>query len=279
MAFQTNPTEESLRRVFLQGFAARDLAEPLASFDATADIKDVREFMVNRPLRVVGVRIDGLVAGYVLQDELDERSLLEQSLEFEDAVVIAGSVSFQEVVSRLNQHRFLVVTAIGQPTGVIVRDDIEKAPMRMWLFGMVTLVEMRITRVVRESYPNDSWMDLISESRLTKARQLQDERARRLRSVDLVDCLQLGDKGQLLARSTELRERHWNRSRRQIEKVIKELERLRNNLAHSQDIVAENWDAIVRLADTLDLIVEGPKHLAIKNSLTPYDGPIARDPT
>jgi len=270
MTLESDPTEESLRRVFLQGFAARDVAEPLASFDVTAGLKTVQEFMVKRPLRVVGIRINGLVSGYVLQDEFDGRPLVQQLRSFDESVVIAGSVSFQEVVTKLNQDPFLVVTALGQPTGVIVRDDLEKAPMRMWLFGMVTLVEMRITRVIRESFPQDGWTDQVSESRLTKARQLQEERSRRKRTVDLIDCLQLGDKGQLIARSTELRERHWHRSRRQIEKVIKELERLRNNLAHSQDIVAENWDAIVRLAETLDLILEPPKHLPVENSLTPY---------
>ena len=275
MSAQTDPTEESLRRVFLEGFAARDLAEPLASFDSTTDVRTVREFMVNRPLRVVGIRVNGLIAGYVVQDDIDERPLTEQRREFDDAIVITSSAPFHEIVSRLNQDRFLIITALGQPVGVIVRDDLEKAPMRMWLFGMVTLVEMRITRIIRESYENDAWVEFVSESRLAKAHQLQKERSRRNRSVDLIDCLQLGDKGQLVARSSELRERHWNRSRRQIEKVIKELERLRNNLAHSQDIVAESWDAIVRLSETLDVILEPPRHLAVKNSLTPYEQPTA----
>ena len=266
----TDPTEESLRRVFLEGFAARDLAEPLASFDATTDVQVVRKFMVDRPLRVVGIRINGLIAGYVEQDEIGERSLREQIIPFADEIVVTSSTPFQDIVSRLDQHRFLTVTALSQPVGVIVRNDLEKAPMRMWLFGMVTLVEMRITRVIRESYGNNEWTEIVSASRLEKAVQLQNERSRRNRAVDLIDCLQLGDKGQLLARSAELRERYWNRSRKWIEKVIKELERLRNNLAHSQDIITENWDAIVRLSETLDRILEAPGNLPAKNSLTPY---------
>jgi hypothetical protein len=273
MSPQTDPTEESLRRVFLEGFAARDLAEPLASFDATTDVQVVRDFMVNRPLRVVGIRVNGLITGYVTQDDIDDRPLSEQIVEFAAASVIPSSAPFQEIVSRLNLDPFLVVTSLGQPVGVIVRDDLEKAPMRMWLFGMVTLVEMRITRVIRESYGDETWVEFISASRLEKARQLQDERSRRNQSIDLIDCLQMGDKGQLLARSPDLRERFWNRSRRRIEKIIKELERLRNNLAHSQGIVVENWNAIVRLSETLDLILEAPRNLPSKNSLTPHGEP------
>ncbi|MEO2015640.1 MAG: hypothetical protein ABGZ53_14850 [Fuerstiella sp.] len=227
--------------------------------------------MVNRPLRVVGIRVNGLITGYVEQDDVDDRRLSEQVIPFAEAIVITSSTPFQDVVSRLNQDRFLTVTALGQPVGVIVRNDLEKAPMRMWLFGMVTLVEMRITQIIRESFGNDAWTEGISKSRLEKAVQLQNERSRRNRSVDLIDCLQLGDKGQLLARSSELRERYWNRSRNRIEKVIKELERLRNNLAHSQDIITENWNAIVRLSETLDRILEAPENLPAKSSLTPYD--------
>ena len=270
MSNPTDPTEESLRRVFLEGFAARDLAEPLASFDVTTDVQIVRQFMVDRPLRVVGVRVDGLIAGYVEQDEIDDRPLSEQIIPFAESIVITTSTAFQEIVARLDQDRFLTVTALGQPVGVIVRNDLEKAPMRMWLFGMVTLVEMRITRIIREAYADDAWTEVVSESRLNKAVQLQNERSRRNRAVDLIDCLQLGDKGQLLARSTELRERYWNRSRKWIEKVIKELERLRNNLAHSQDIITENWNAIVRLSETLDRILEAPGNLPAQSSLTPY---------
>ena len=177
MSNPTDPTEESLRRVFLEGFAARDLAEPLASFDATTDVQSVRKFMVNRPLRVVGIRMDGLIKGYVEQDEIDDRPLSEQIIPFAESIVITTSTAFQEIVARLDQDRFLTVTALGQPVGVIVRNDLEKAPMRMWLFGMVTLVEMRITRIIREAYADDAWTEVVSESRLNKAIQLQNERS------------------------------------------------------------------------------------------------------
>ena len=255
MSYPQTSTEGSLRRVFLEGFAARDLAEPLASFDATSNTQIVREFLESRPLRVVGVRVDGLVTGYLEQEHINDQPLSEQKIPLSDAAMLTTLAPFQDIVQGLNERRFLLITGLGQPVGVIVRDDLQKAPMRMWLFGMVTLFEMKLTRVLREFYANESWVELVSESRLEKAKQLQSERSRRNQSIDLMDCLQLGDKGQLFSRSSELRKNHWDRSRRQIESAVKELERLRNNLAHSQDIVSENWDAIVRLAEALDLLL------------------------
>lgn len=270
MSLPENTTEESVRRVFHEGFAARDLAEPLASFDVTTDTRRVRRFMVNRPLRVVGIRDNGLVTGYVEQDEITDQPLAEQAIPLAEASVLTTSAPFQEIITRLDSNRFLIITALGQPTGVIVRNDLQKHPMRMWLFGMVTLFDMKITRLLRGFFGDDGWVQHVSESRLEKAKQLQSERARRKQSVDLMDCLQLGDKGQLMARSGELRERYWNRSRRHIDRVIKQLERLRNNLAHSQDIVTENWEAIVRIAETLDLLFDAPGALPANASFTPH---------
>ena len=45
-------------------------------------------------------------------------------------------------------------------------------------------------------------------------------------------------------------------SRRRGEQTIKDLEKLRNNLAHSQDIVTCDWDTIVRLESGMVTTVE-----------------------
>ena len=40
------------------------------------------------------------------------------------------------------------------------------------------------------------------------------------------------------------------------DEVVKSFETLRNNLAHSQDIVAFDWDTIVGLANNLERVIE-----------------------
>ena len=266
---RTPTTIQSLRRVFYDSFVARDLAEPLASFDRTADVGIVREFMVSRPLTVVGLREFGVMTGYIEQDHIDDRPLGQQLVDLSEATIVTTNTSLRDIVQRLNDNRFVLVSTLGQPVGVIVRADLEKPPMRMWLFGMITLFEMSITRIIDREYPNDAWNELVSEARLKKAQELQAERARRNQPVTLLDCLQLSDKGQLFGRSDELRTRHWNRSRREINKVVKEIESLRNNLAHSQPFIEENWDVIVRLSVTLDRLLEIPADFFSKDSLKP----------
>ena len=255
MSHNHNNTEESLRRVFLEGFSARDLAEPLVSFDLANDTETILGLSERQLLPVIGLRVDGLVTSYVEREKLDGRPLKDQAVALENANSLKTSAPFQDIIGILNKSPFLLVIGFGQPIGTIVRDDLQKAPMRMWLFGMVTLFEMKLTGILRGHYSNESWTELVSEARLEKAKQLQEERLRRNKSIDLIDCLQLGDKGQLFSRASELRARHWDTSRRQIESTVKEFEGLRNNLAHSQDIITENWEAIVRLSGSLDTLL------------------------
>ena len=78
------------------------------------------------------------------------------------------------------------------------------------------------------------------------------ERQRRHRAVELLDCLQLSDKGRIVARDDRILARTVFTSRRQAEDGVRLLEALRNNLAHAQDVVSTDWEAVVLLSGHLD---------------------------
>jgi len=111
----------------------------------------------------------------------------------------------------------------------------------------VTLIEMRFGELIERHCPGDSWRQYLSESRLQKAQNLLEERRRRNQALALSDCLQFADKAQIIARNEEVRKLTVFPSRRQAEEAAKRLERLRNNLAHSQDILTSDWGTIVQL--------------------------------
>lgn len=123
---------------------------------------------------------------------------------------------------------------------------------------MITLLEMRFVRLIEASCPSDSWIESLSEGRVRKADAVLSERSRGNPHVRLVDCLQFADKVQVIASRAETRVLTRFESKRRAENVGKRLERLRNNLAHSQDVVIEDWDTIVDLAENLDSLVEAP---------------------
>ena len=252
---------QSLRRVFNQSFSAHDIAEPLVSFDTTSSAAEVRALATEKLFEVVGLRDEGLIVGFVKRDELADGVCADHLHAIDDSQVVPDTAPLVTVVLGLRDAPRLFVSLLGRVGGIITRSDLQKPPVRMWLFGMVTLIEMRFSHLITQLCPNDSWKSFLSEGRVSKAQELLAERTRRNQDLDLLDCIQFSDKGQIVARSEELRATTRFESRRQIEQVFKGLERLRNNLAHSQDIITSDWDMIVMLAENLESILLGPPGL------------------
>ncbi|OUT55014.1 MAG: hypothetical protein CBB71_20950 [Rhodopirellula sp. TMED11] len=257
----SSSTVKSLRRVFQQAFVVHDIAESLVSFDANTPAQDVLQLMHAQRLEIVGLRIDGRMRGYIERAELADGTCADYMQPFVDEIVILDSSPIPEVVLRLRQRRRLFVSVLGQVGGIVSRSDLQKPPVRMWLFGMVTLIEMRFNHLIERCCDEESWKEYLSAGRIQKAEQLLEERKRRSQELTLADCLQFSDKAQIVARQTELRKMTRFESRNQLEKAAKMLEKLRNNLAHSQDIISSDWEAIVALSENLDSVLDGPPGL------------------
>jgi hypothetical protein len=244
--------QHHLRQVFIENFSAADIAEPLASFDAGTSATEVLAVMTRRAYKVAGIRKDGTICGYVRQEELALGACGDVLHPFEEDEVVADSLGFPELVRRLNDRPWLFINVLGQVGGIVTKTDLQKPPVRMWLFGMITIIEMALTRLIETAYPDSSWRQSLSEGRLQKAEALLEERRRRNQELDLLDCLQFSDRGQIVLRNEELRKRAGFVSRSRGEQTVKELEALRNNLAHSQDIIACDWDIIVKLTGYME---------------------------
>ena len=250
-----------LKRLFLEGFSAMDLAEPLVSFDAEARAEDVKKYMVIKDFDLVGVRINGLVSGYVNQTDLEDGCCGDYYREFTpDDDLVPDTANLTEVVKSLAINRQCFVTILDQVGAIITMSDLEKPPMRMFLFGMITLGEMMMTEIIRQRYADESWQEYVSDQRLQKAKELQKLRLSQGQKVDLIDCLQYGDKGWILTYDADFRAALGIVSRKEMRKTLKELESLRNNLAHTQEIIPTGWPRIViacsRLENNLEKVFD-----------------------
>jgi hypothetical protein len=260
-------SDETLN-LFLHSFSARNLAVPLPSCDEGASADALHEAMTAQRTDVVGVRQRGVLTGWVSRESVDASSGASTQ-PFHPTMLVSDGATLNEVIERLSWHPFVFVRSFGQIAGLIRRDDLDRPAMRMWLFGLVTIMERRVTWAIAQRFPEESWTTLLSGGRLEKARILQEERRRRRQNPDLLDCLQFADKGDIIARDEQLRQFTRFTSRREVESFVKGFQDLRNNLAHSQDLTA-NWDVVVDLATNLHRIVLGSDAAAAPR---PDEGP------
>lgn len=241
-----------LIRHFAGSFTALDVADPLRSFDTEKNSDEVLKVMSDNSLDVVCLRSHGLIRGYVCRGDLTGGSCGEQMRPFRTGQVIAGDDSLTEVVRVLTLHEYAFVSTLDEVVGCISRGCVNKPVARMWLFGIITLTEMEMVRLIAEYFPDDTWKSHISPGRMEKAATLQQERQRRDQQSSLIDCLQFSDKAQILMLKPEVRSLFGFPSKNAAVAAIKQLESLRNNLAHAQDIVTHDWAAIARIASRIE---------------------------
>ena len=239
-------------RLFARAFAARDLAEPLRSFDGERPAAEVTERMRALTLAVAGVRQDGVVVGYVRAEDLQSGAVGAAVRPFSHDQVVEGESSLTGVIRVLTRYEHGFVRSLGAVAGVVTRRDIQKPLARMWLFGMITLIELLLVERIRARWPEGGWERNVPAARLKKARELAEERSRRGQASTALECLQLSDKAGVLIGDDEQLALLGFDSRKAAKRVVKELESLRNNLAHAQDIVTHDWAQIARMTSSIE---------------------------
>jgi hypothetical protein len=249
-------TYYNFEKTFLHGLLVMDIADPLPSFDATSSVQTALAAMQERGLPVAAVRNGGWVTGFILSDELVDGMCGDYSHSFDQAIVLSESAPITDLILALNKVPWVFITILGEVTGIVRREDLQDPPVRMWLFGMITVIEYRLLALIERRFEEESWMDHLSPARLEKARRLQEERLRINQNPRLIDCLQFSDKAHLLVRDKVLREQIGFPSRNRGEEVMKSLEKLRNDLAHAQNISLLDWETIFALVNNLERLMK-----------------------
>ena len=244
-------SDVNFKNKFQQLFTARDIAESLLSFDSDTPVDKARKAFNYHKQGVASIRINGRVQGYIIQQTLKGEVCGDSMRHYTVDQVIKGTASLSDVIHVLTRHDYCFVNIFGEVTAVICREDINKPQVRMWLFGLVTMIETALTQLIERVYPENAWKDVLSEGRMEKTYSIWEERKRRNLHCKLIDCLQFSDKAGILITDKDSLTQMGFETGKQAKKIIKELESLRNHLAHSQDIVSHDWAQIARLVNRL----------------------------
>jgi hypothetical protein len=244
-----------LSSTFSKSLSAADLVEPLLSVDENQPVALAAELMRARNTGVLGVRRAGLVAGWVGSADLVTGLLGERAHEFRREEVLDEAASLCVVLSALATADHLFIEWHCEVAGIITRRDLQKPALRMWLFGAITVLDANLTWAVEELFPADSWQGRITAGRLEKAIALRAERQRRGTNCRLVDCLQIKDKADILVRDAASLALLGFASRRESDRFTRDLEKLRNHLAHAQELEDEHLATAARLAGSIGTIL------------------------
>lgn len=250
---------QDLRSLFENNITIEYVAEALKSVPAEANVAEVLHWMQVQDFDVVGIETGDTITGYIERSHLitaKSGKCGDYQCVFHPRELIAISTPLMKLLPILQQSPRLFVLDCNQVSGIITCGDLQKAPVRMLLFGLVTLLEMNLLRLVRLYYPQDSWQKFLKPERLEIARRLWRESQERNEATDLLDYLQFCDKRELVLHHPELLQQLELKSKRSGERFFKSAEQLRNRLAHAQNLASgSSWTDLISLAENMEQLL------------------------
>lgn len=258
--YRRRGTRLSEFRDLLDGaITARAIFEPLQSCPANADATSMRGILQHRDFDVAGVmeREYGPVTGWVAQRDLVSGSVADHRRQIPADQLISDAASLTEVLSAFVDHPFLFVRVGDGVQGIVARTDLNKPPVRVYLFGLISLLEMHLNFWVRRTYPSDQWQPCLGKGRLAAAREEKDRQSATGVHAEIVDCLQFCDRRDLVLADSALRDRLGLQGKQAAKRRLSAAEKLRNRLAHSQQNVSRGgaWDELIDLVRWIEELV------------------------
>lgn len=245
----------SLKKLFVDNVTAKSIFEPLSCCPASSRAEDAKDALRVREFDVAGVKetVSGEVIGYLITAELHSGEIRKHVKVIGPDLLISDSTPIADIFTALTSTDFTFVLYGKHIVGIITKADINKPPVRIYLFGMTSLFEMHLNAWINHFFPNSSWETEVPNSRMKTARDMYEARREEKQDLSLLECLQLCDKRDLLKKSDSFI-KEFGTSKKEFETFVKQVEGIRNDLAHSQNSIISNgkWTIFVETLSCLE---------------------------
>jgi hypothetical protein len=200
---------------------------------------------------------EGSVIGFVSTEDLLGGEIGDHLNAINAEHLVSDAMLIGDLLKLLRAKNRAFVLIGSEVRGIVTLADLNKPPIRVYLFGLVSLLEMHLRFWVRAVYPENSWQKLLKDERLEAAQELLSVREKRDNQIDLLDCLQFCDKRDLLLVNEGARNMLGIQSKSKGEDFLCKAENLRNRLAHSQQDLVEGttWPKLIDLVDEMEAVV------------------------
>ena len=201
---------------------------------------------------------DTPVIGFVERESLRTGTVGDHVKQITVGDLIADSSPLPTIFAILKERQRVLVLKGSQVSGIVTQAALNKPPVRIYLFGLVSLLEMHLAFWVQTAYPDDTWKERLNGDRIEMAMKLYSKRRSRNGEITLLQCLQSCDKRDLVLCREELREHLLIESKTKGKRMLERAEDLRNELAHSQADLASHasWPELIGLVEEIEAAVD-----------------------
>ena len=248
-----------LRSLLGSGITAHAILEPLQSCPVDASAVEMAGLLGQRDFHVAGVQFsqEGPVVGIVSKESLKTGVVRDYVKPITADLLVSDSTPLPAVLSVLKDRQYTFVLIGTEVRGIVTRADLNKPPVRVYLFGLVSLLEMHLTFWITAAYEQESWCQCLKPKRLEAANKLLEDRRAHNHEAGLLDCVQFCDKGNLIMAVEDLREKLHLGSKTSARGMLARAEHLRNVLSHSQQDLAQgtSWMEMITLVEWIETVL------------------------
>ena len=109
---------------------------------------------------------------------------------FQAHELLADSSSLRHALALLEERERFFVLSQNRVTSIVTRSDLQKPAFRLYCFGIMQLLELRLLELVRTGYPDHQWRTALTDGRRKKCEELFEKRRAQREETELIDCLQ-----------------------------------------------------------------------------------------
>ena len=200
---------------------------------------------------------------YVVRQDLEQMdrwsAICEAPLRFlTPPELVAAGTSLAEVYPLFQERTFLFVLQGTRVEGIVTPGDFQRAPFRMYLFGLLGLLEMGVVHLVLDVYGDEDWQMLPEAQKAREEAERWYKRAKRHGEEprSKFEVASLASKLHVIKNAERVLQRFDEDERQLILTLdLKAVKTLRDNLAHAKDLtygLPGRWGQVCRLAKHLE---------------------------
>ena len=234
--------------MFERDVTVRSVYEPLRACPSEANAAEMAGLLDERGFDVAGVKepdsqaITHFVTAEVLHGGGQVGDYRQPIAVGE---LIAEATPLAQLFPLLGNRPYAFVLVGAAVAGIITRADLNKPPARIYLFALVSLLEMHLLFWVRKEF-GDAWPEHLKPARLADAQRIYQLRREKGHELNLCDCLQICDKAALIMKQADLRQMFGVETASGGAKTFRRIQSLRDQLAHGQAnlIQGTTWEEL-----------------------------------
>ncbi|MBW7990817.1 MAG: hypothetical protein FVQ84_12490 [Planctomycetes bacterium] len=231
-------TIEDLTRLFEETLTAKYIAERLET--RTLDqlkynANNISRYMEDNNYDVIGLTDDDKKITICYLDRKDITSGSDHAIRsFEPLDIVSDTAPLRSVMPLFREKERVFVLENTVIRSIITKADLQKQPIRIFIFGLISLLEMHFVSLVEKYYADGSWKKQLSKDRLDQAEEVFNHRKERNQEISLLNCIQFCDRGSLIRKCTKLSQKLFD-SNTNARRLLSRITKLRNNLAHAHE--------------------------------------------